>query len=150
MDSREVEALIELGGIAFAGHTRLYDPAWRQFKAKLPKIRSVEAFAGGVNETNPDAEWNWGTHLAAMCLDLGFDPYAAVFHITEEKQPLRFVVNGEFEFRDGPPGAMACLVTEFCEAIREGKPNNEGLKLGLKTVQYVEWMKHELRRSHVA
>ncbi|HEY6028807.1 MAG TPA: Gfo/Idh/MocA family oxidoreductase [Pseudolabrys sp.] len=150
MDSRDVEELVGLGGIAFAGHTRLYDPTWREFKAKLPKVRSVEAWAGGVNETNPDAVWNWGTHLSAMCFDLGFEPYEAVFHISDEKQPVRFVVNNEFEYRDGPPGALACLVTEFCDAIRAGKPNNEGLKLGLKTVQYVEWMKRELCGLHVA
>ena len=134
--SRDVEALIGLGGIAFAGHTRLYDPAWKPFKASVGKVESVEAWAGGVNETNPDAELNWWVHLAAMCHDIGFDPEKATFHVTEEKQPLRFVAN-DIEFRD-TQGAIAALVTAFLEAVRKGEPNNEGLKLGLKTIQYVE------------
>lgn len=133
----QVQELVDLGGIAFAGHTRLYSPTWREFKRGMGEVQSVTAFAGGVNESNPDAELNWWTHLAAMCWDLGFDPANAVFNVTTEKQPLRFIANGQ-EFRDGPPGALACLITEFLEAAKSGKPNNEGLKLGLKTLQYVE------------
>ena len=137
MKSEQAEVLISLGGIAFAGHTRLYDPAWRSFKADLGEVESVEAWAGGVNPTNPDAELNWWVHLAAMCHDIGFDPEKAVFHVTEEKQPLKFFA-GVKEFRDGPPGALACLVREFMEAIEWGVPDNRGLRLGLKTLQYVE------------
>jgi predicted dehydrogenase len=142
MKSRHAQELIAMGGIALAGHTRLYDPTWSTFKASVGIVQSVEAYAGGVNDTNPDAEWNWWTHLAAMCWDLGFDPGRAAFHVTPEKQPLRFIANG-MEFRDGPPGALACLVTEFVKAIEKGEPDNEGLRLGLKTIQYVE----ERRRS---
>lgn len=135
MRSEEAEDLLEMGGIVFAGHTRLYDPAWKAFKAH-GKPKAVEAWAGGVNLTNPDANLNWWTHLAAMCWDLGFDPANAVFHVTEEAQPIRFVADGR-EFRDGE-GALEGLITEFCAAIQLGKPNNEGLKLGLKAIQYVE------------
>lgn len=147
--SEDAKALVKLGGIAFAGHTRLYDPGWEKFKASLPKIESVEAFAGGVTESNPDPLWNWGAHLAAMCLDLGFDPMQMQLRVTAERQPLRFIVNNEFEFRDGG-AALDCLILEFCAAIEKRVPNNEGLKLGLQTVEYVERVKNELRRLHVA
>lgn len=142
MKSAEVQDLMRIGGIAFAGHTRLYDPTWRLFKERVGPLESVEAWAGGVNETNPDAELNWWIHLAAMCVDAGFDPAKATFHVTQEKQPLRFVANGQ-EFRDGPPGALKVLVTEFLEAVRKGEPDIRGLEIGLKTLQYLEG-----RRAH--
>ena len=86
--TKEVMDLQKLGGIAFVGHTRLYDPTWRAFKREIGVPKTVEAFAGGVNVTNPEAHLNWWHHLVPMCLDLAFDPEKAVFHITEEKQPL--------------------------------------------------------------
>lgn len=147
--SDDVRELLKLGGIAFAGHTRLYDPGWEKFKASLPKVGSIEAFAGGVTESNPDPLWNWGPHLAAMSLNLGFDPMQMQIRITTQRQPLRFIVNDKFEFRDGC-GALDCLILDFCAAIEKRAPNNEGLKLGLQTVEYVERVKNELRRLHVA
>lgn len=136
--SRQAQELVDLGGIGFVSHTRLYSPSWRDFKASLPHVESVEAWAGGVNETNPDAIWNWAAHLAPMCFDIGFCPRKAVFHITEEKQPLRFVVNGTHEFRDGPPGALSVLIREFCEAIEVDLPDNAGIGLGYEVVKFTE------------
>lgn len=139
--ARQALELAGMGGIGFVGHTRLYSPAWRDFKASLGPVETVEAWAGGVNDTNPDAIWNWGSHLAAMCLDIGFCPRKAVFHITEEKQALRFVANG-LEFVDGPPGALANLITQFCEAIAKGAPDNRGMRLGYEVVKFTEELKH--------
>lgn len=96
----------------------------------------VEAWAGGVNAGNHDAELNWLAHLVPMCLDLGFEPQRAVFHITEEKTPLRFVADGR-EFRDSR-GGLANLITSFVAAIRRGEPDNYGLRLGLKALEFVE------------
>lgn len=144
---RSVQAreLASLGGIGFVSHTRLYSPSWADFKREFQPLcakplmvpQRVEAWAGGVNETNPDALWNWLPHLIPMCLDLGFDPLKAEFHITEEKQPLRFVADGR-EFVDGKPGALANLVTQFCEAIKRGEPDNRGLELGARVVELTE------------
>lgn len=138
MRASEARELVSLGGIALAGHTRLYAPHWASYKAICGQVRTVEAWAGGVNETNPDANLNWWVHLAAMCFDLGFDPRNAVFHVTEEKQPLKFVVNGRHKFVDGGPGALANLVGAFMLAIAKGEPDNSGLRLGLKTLEFVE------------
>jgi hypothetical protein len=80
-----------------------------------------------------------------MCADLGFDPDRAVFHIQEEKRPVRFVVNGTHEYTDGLPGALANLVREFCAAIESGAPDNSGLRLGVRAVQFME--KNQWRNS---
>jgi predicted dehydrogenase len=89
--SEDVQRLIDMGGIVFVGHTRLYSPAWREYKSSLARPERIEAWAGGVTPTNPDALLNWGVHLAAMSWDLGCDPADAEFHITEERRPLRFM-----------------------------------------------------------
>ena len=113
----------------WVNHTRLFDPAWRALKALKPE--SVEAWAGGVNETNPDAYLNWISHLVPMCLDLGFCPDSALFHITKEKQPLRFVVNGN-EFRD-TGGALKNLLEQFMVAEK-----SFGLDYALAVTRYLE------------
>ena len=135
--SKQAKELVELGGIGFAGHTRLYAPGWAEFKERVGKPQAIEAWGGGVNETNPCPIWNWATHLGAMCLDLGFDPRGAQLHITAEKQPVRMVADG-LEFADGPPGALANLVSAFCDAIEKGEPDNRGLRLGYEVVKFTE------------
>ena len=137
--AQEARELVSLGGIAYAGHTRLYDPLWPEFKASVGVPLRVEAWAGGVNAGNPDAELNWWVHLAAMCWDLGFDPANAVFHIEEKKRPLAFECNGKL-FQDSR-GGLANLVKAFMAAIERGEPDNAGLRLGLKTLEYVEKMR---------
>lgn len=134
----EARKLVSLGGIAYAGHTRLYDPSWPEFRA-YGTPSQVEAWAGGINAGNPDAFLNWATHLGSMCFDLGFDPRRAKFHITEEKQPLRFVADGR-EFRDSR-GGLANLIAAFIRAIERGEPDNYGLRMGVKTLEFVEEMK---------
>lgn len=132
--------LVNLGGIAFAGHTRLFSPAWRTFKASLQSVDSITAVAGG---TLRDPWWDWGPHLAAMCLDLGFDPRKARIRTERVRIPLSFVVNGEFEYRDvlTDPMPLEVLLTEFIAAIEKGEPNNDGLRLGAEVVEFL----HESR-----
>lgn len=130
---RDVDALVALGGIAFAGHTRLYSPAWRAFKASLPAVESVEAWAGG---THRDPWWDWGPHLVAMAFDIGCEK--PVIHVTKEEQPLRFVVNGTHEFRDVADNPLEVLISEFLAAIALGKPDNSGLQLGARVVHFLE------------
>jgi predicted dehydrogenase len=128
----QVEALIKRGGTAFVGHTRLYDPAWRAFKASLPRnIDRVEAWCGGISESDPDPEKNWLHHLIPMCVDIGAYRCTHRFHITKEKQPLRFVVHGR-EFRD-TAGALENLVTSFLTGS-----GNWGLYLNYLTHLYME------------
>ena len=135
LKSQDVRELIALGGIALAGHTRLYDPAWADFKSGL-SAKTARAYAGGVTASNPDAEWNWYPHLVAMCLDAGLDPDKSRFTVTEERQPLRFIAGGR-EFRD-TSNAIDNLVRAFIRAIERGQPDNAGLRLGLQTVEYME------------
>lgn len=151
MHSDEAWDLVKQGGIGYAGHTRLYADEWQEFKDSLrwhggsrPQMipQAVEAWAGGVNETNPDTLWNWIPHLAAMCLDIGFDPYKATLHIHEEKRSVRLVADGR-EFTDGKPGAIANLVRAFVKAIERGKPDNEGLFLGAQVVEVTERLRKQ-------
>lgn len=150
----EAKALREMAirrgaGIAYAGHTRLYAPHWQAFKARCGIVHSVEAWAGGVNEGNPNAQLNWLAHLIPMCIDLdpGFDVLrGAKFHITQERRPLEFVVNGRHTFRDGPPGALANLVRAFITAVEKyGQDNDDadvyGLDLGIKALEYIDQLK---------
>jgi predicted dehydrogenase len=128
------ERLLELGGVAMVAHTRLYSPAWREFKAGLPKVETVEALAGG---TDKDPWWDWGPHLVAMSFDLDFSQPKV--HVTKEPQPLRFVVNGEHTFTDveTDPTPMEVMLGEFLRAIETGKTDGS-LELGARVVQYLE------------
>lgn len=137
----QARELVKMGGIAFAGHTRLYDPSWRFLKA-LGTPERVEAWAGGVNEGNPDERLNWLAHLVPMCLDLGFDPAKAVFHITKERQKLRFLTD-KGAFTD-TSGALKALVGEFVRAIERGELDNSGLQLGLKALEFMEKQSAEM------
>lgn len=128
LSSTEAHKLVGLGGIAFAGHTRLYSPAWMAFKAKVGKASHVEAWAGG---TERDPWWDWGPHLVAMSFDLGCKP---VIHVTQEKQPLRLVADGH-EFTDVADNPLEVLLSEFCAAIALGKPDN---RLMPEVIDYLE------------
>lgn len=141
LDPRQAWELVGMGGIAFAGHTRLFSPAWRIFKASLLPVESITCCAGG---TERDPWWDWGPHLAAMCIDLGFDPSRARISVGKSYRPLSFVVNGDQEFVDEvtSPTPLEVLVTEFVAAIERGEPNNAGLRLGAEVVEYL-WSKHE-------
>ena len=59
-----------------------------------------------------------------------------------ENAPISVTVNGNLHWTDGPttPTALEVLITEFCEAIEKGKPNIEGLRLGVKVVETLERM----------
>lgn len=143
LDHYDAEMLLKMVGpksIVFTGHTRLYSPEWRAFKAKCGKPETVFMQAGG--EAPLGWLWDWGSHLVAMCLDLGFDPMEA--HLVEmpHRVPISVTVNGNLHFVDGPtqPTALEVLITEFCEAIEKGEQNIEGLKLGAKVVETLERM----------
>jgi hypothetical protein len=122
--SREAKALVGCGGIAFVGHTRLYSPAWRAFKRPAKEVRATVA-----------DWWGWGPHAVAMAFDLGCETP----EITVGGERMTFVADGR-EFHDvvTDPTPLEVLVKEFCAAIESGKPNNEGLQLGLRVVQFLE------------
>lgn len=133
MTSVEAWDLVRMGGIGLAAHTRLYADDWRRFRGTNPE--DVEASAGGVTESSPDHHWNWMTHFAAMCFDAGIDPARARISITKERSPLRFVADGK-EFVDGP--ALRNLCGAFLLAIENGVPDNRGLELGARVVEFTE------------
>jgi hypothetical protein len=123
--------LVDLEGIAFAGHTRLYSPAWRKFRKHRG---NVVARAGG---THRDPWWDWGPHLVAMCLDAGYDPRDCDLDCTKDEQPLRFCIGDEV-FTDVPEERpLDVLLVEFAAAVRLGAPNNKGLRLGAQVVDYL-------------
>jgi len=128
------------GCIAFTGHTRLYSNAWRAFKAMVGPVESVDAEYGGESRMGPLLDK--GSHLVAMCYDLGFDPLKAVISIPETAIPLRFTVNGEHTYRDviEVPMPLNVLVAEFVEAIEVGLPNVDGLELGAKVAKALDIM----------
>ena len=129
-----------MGGIAFVGHTRLYSLVWRKFKASAQqgKIESVYAVAGGKCKIDP--LFDWGSHLIAMCLDLGFDPSLAHILTGHDEQKLKFIVNGEMTFADQPesPSPLEVLITEFMAAVDKGEADVSGLVLGAKVMREIE------------
>lgn len=132
LKAREAWTLVTLGGICFVGHTRLYSPAWRKFKKRHLNPVRVEGWAGG---TDKDPWWDWGPHLVAMSMDLGC--YKPVIHVTKEIQPLRLAVDGD-HFTDVKDNPLDVLVGEFCAAITNGQPDNSGLRLGARVIEYLE------------
>ena len=121
--------------IVFVGHTRLFSPAWREFKKSLPEIVSVYAESRYSLKL---PEFDWGSHLAAMCLDLGFDPRKAQF--SYNGNPLMFKVNGRHIFDDPPtdPMPLNVLITEFMEAIKKGDRNISHLEMGVEVMRYLD------------
>lgn len=113
-----------MGGIAFAGHTRLYSPAWRAFKQPVKSVKATVA-----------DWWDWGPHAVAMSFDLGCEE--PEIEVCGER--MTFTADGrEFKDVETDPTPLEVLVTEFCAAIESGKPNNEGLQLGLKVIHFLE------------
>ena len=137
-DATELLHLVdEHAGIGMVGHTRLYSPAWRTFKAHAQRVgvQSVFATAGGPCQLSP--WWDWGPHLAALCFDLGVDP---IIRATSVPTPLKVVVNNMLAFDDPPtePMPLRILLSEFMSAIAEGKPHSDGIKMGLRVVEFLE------------
>lgn len=123
--------------IVFVSHTRLYSKEWIEFRDSLPEVFSVEAQAGSRCKVKP--KWDWGPHLVAMTLDLGFDPLKAKIRCENWDLPFRFIVNGQYEFNDPPciPTPLTVMIGEFVKAIEKGEQNIEGLKLGTLVTQYL-------------
>lgn len=124
--------------IVFTGHTRLYSPAWKEFKYGLPDVVKVEAQAGGKCKMRPMMDW--GSHLAAMCLDIGFNPANAAIRCENHDLPFRFIVNDEYVFDDPPtiPKPLNVLIGEFIKAIDKGVENLDGLRLGVEVMKYLD------------
>lgn len=127
--------------IVFTGHTRLYSTRWREFKERVlgKGVKSVYACAGSVDGKLAPM-WDWGPHLVAMCIDLGFDPLQAEIETNREDKPLRFLVNNDDVYHDSPetPPPLECLLTEFIAAIKHGDRDVRGLELGVKVVEAIE------------
>ena len=127
-----------LGGIVFTGHTRLYSPLWRAYKANMPKgARKAVCEAGGPCKLDP--WWDWGSHLVAMCIDLGLDPAECEYHISSDRRSIKITV-GDHVYVDKPsvPMPLEVLISEFVNAIAIGTPDVEGLRLGAKVVEMLE------------
>lgn len=147
LDVQDARILLKMAtdmpAIVFTGHTRLYSPAWRVFKAQALErgVRSVRAVAGGPCKLDP--LWDWGPHLVAMCLDLGFDPLQASIETGTDEIPLTFIVNRDMTYFDSHaenPRPLEVLLTEFMAAIEKGEPDIRWLELGVKVVEALEVM----------
>lgn len=137
--------------IVFTGHTRLYSPSWREFKAKV--LGGVKSFyaAAGSRDCKLSPLWDWGPHLVSMCLDLGFAPSEATIATSDEDHPLTVIVNGEHVYAEpkvDTPQPLEVLLTEFMAAIEKGEPDIRGLELGVKVVEAIEGI--ELRQRAAA
>ena len=141
LTSAHAQELLKLAqlhnGIVFTGHTRLYSPAWREFKRRALElgVRAVQAKVGGPCKLDP--WWDWGPHLVALCLDLGAHPE---IRVSREPIPLEMIVNGTLVFDDPltKPTALEVLLTEFMAAIERGEPDVTSLQLGVAVVDYLE------------
>ena len=142
-EAKDLMLLADESSIVKVGHTRLYSDAWRKFKlnAIIEGVKSVEAVAGS-DDTTVKPHWDWGPHLVAMCLDLGFDPLKAKITTSSENIPLRVVVNGNLVYTDQPetPTPMERLIGEFVSAIELGEQDISDLELGVKVVETLSQM----------
>ena len=127
-----------INGIALVGYTRLYSPVWKAFKASLPKITSLTAEAGSKCKIDP--KWDWGSHLVAMCFDLGFNPEKADIKWYKTDIPLKITVNDEFTFTDmiTDPMPLNVLISEFVDLIESKRRNLHGLEIALEVTNYLE------------
>lgn len=141
LTSKEVRKLLSIADddeIVFTGHTRLYSPLWRAYKANMPKgARKAVCEAGGPCKLDP--WWDWGSHLVAMCIDLGLDPAECEYHISSDRRPIKITV-GDHVYVDKPsvPMPLEVLISEFVNAIAIGTPDVEGLRLAAKVVEMLE------------
>lgn len=124
--------------IALCGYTRLYSPAWKEFKYGLPEVVSVKAQAGSKCKIHPKLDW--GTHLVAMCLDIGFSPFNAEFTFADYSLPFRFVVNDTYVFDDPKtmPMPLEVLISEFVKSIEKGEQRIDDLKLSVSVMEYID------------
>ena len=137
-DARDLLAVAEERRVSvMVSHTRLYSPAWRDFKAQAlaAGVRRVYAEAGGPCKLSP--LWDWGPHLAAMGFDLGVRPK---IYTTADPRPLLVVVNGRLFFNDPPtvPTPLAAMLTEFMALIATQEHRLDDLRLGLRVVEFLE------------
>lgn len=124
LQASQAHELVSMGGIAFAGHTRLYSPAWREWRRPAKQVRATVA-----------DWWDWGPHAVAMAFDLGCETP----EITVGGERMTFSADGrEFTDTKTDPMPLEVLVREFCAAIEKGEPNNEGLQLGARVIDYLE------------
>lgn len=79
LDIGEAEAVLDRarskGAIVLVDHIHLYSAAWKALKRegiRLGPIRTIAAKAGRWGVFRPDTPvlWDWGSHYAAMCINL--------------------------------------------------------------------------------
>lgn len=130
--------------IVFVNHSRLFSNHWREFKAEALEhgVHRVYASAGGPCKIDP--HFDWGSHLVAMCCDLGFDPQQATFTTSRERSALEFVVNNRRIYRDEheSPTPLEVLTAEFLAAIEKGEKNVGHLELGVRVIEFLEGAQH--------
>lgn len=136
-------ALLELakrmGVVGFVGHTHLYSPAWREVKkAAAGGVVGVYSVSGGPCKTDP--VFDWGAHDVAMRMDIGGEFAPHDMQITKERVKRCFTVvtkDGELTYDDPftDPRPMDVLIREFLAACGEGRPDTQGMELGVKVTE---------------
>lgn len=129
MDVCEAEELLRIAReqqvSVFVNHTHLYSPAWRHIKAKAKDVKLLIGVTGGRDD---NAKWEWGSHIAAMALDLGCAFQHC--HLESPRKLEAFVVGSETIFyKDEPtnPLPMDVLLQEFMKADND----QSGLEMGM-------------------
>ena len=108
----------------FVDHTHLYSPAWREMKKKGP-FRCGFFTAGGQCETDP--RWDWGSHGAAMCIDLNVP-------VEMNIKPGRVMFFADRLVYDDPftiPRPMEVLMSEFLSSEHD----QSGIKMGVEVTK---------------
>ena len=124
--------------IVLVSHTRLYSSAWKEFKQSLPEVTSVEAYSGGRCKIDP--KWDWGPHIVAMCLDIGFNPSLASLKFNSYETPFKFIVNGTHVFDDPKvyPTPLEVMIRKFISSIEKCTQDIDDLKLGVNVTAYLD------------
>lgn len=152
MDARSLlNAAVVHDAIVFAGHTRLYSNAWREFREPLiqQKVESVYACAGCTPRGDTSAIMDWGPHMVAMCIDIGFDPRKAHLVCLDKPEKMTFIVNGKHRFVDVDehPTPVEVLLTEFMEAIDYGAPDYRALQMNVQIMDALEAKQTRIAKS---
>lgn len=143
MDVIQAEELYRLAKFqrvtGFVDHTHLYSPAWRRIKSLAHGVVGAHFKAGGPCKADP--KWDWGSHGAALCLDIGAAYTVYSSEIVDERVPLTLDITcRDWSLRYDDPitdqRPMEILMREFMAACKKGN-DQSGIKMGVEVARVI-------------
>ncbi len=119
LDVAEAQSLLDLArsrdALVKVGHIHLHHPAYRELKVRSPArgpVRAIRATAGNWGPFRKDTPvlWDWGSHDAALCLDLMGEASATATARRSEARETDEGTGETIEMRLGFPGGVEAHV----------------------------------------